>query len=210
MNSNQKFSIILADPPWRFKVWSRETGCGRAADAHYPTMELDDLKRLPIWKIAAENCALFLWTPPPLLQEGLEVIKSWGFKFKTVAFTWIKLNKKSGGLFFGMGYWTRANPEFCLLATKGQIKRVNKSVHSVIISPIRKHSQKPPEVRERIVRLLGPLPRIELFAREICKGWVSVGDEIDGRDIRSVLNSEEVHPKNLTQREIQVRFEEED
>jgi len=114
----------------------------------------------------------------PSLIEGLALIEKWGFKYKTVAFTWVKKNKKADSLFWGMGFWTRANTELCLLATKGSPKRVSASVHSVIYSPIREHSRKPDEARDKIVQLMGDIPRIELFARQKVEGWDCWGDEV--------------------------------
>ena len=182
-----KYDILYSDPPWRFKVWSRDTGLGRSADSHYPTMTLDDIKNLPIQDISGDDSILFLWVPCPMLQEGLEVIEKWGYHFKTVGFTWIKENKKSDSLFFGMGYYTRANTELCLLATRGKPKRIDASVPQVLISKIREHSQKPDEVRDKIVQLMGNLPRIELFATHGFEGWTSIGFEVDGKDIRERL-----------------------
>ena len=112
-----------------------------------------------------------------MLPEAFEIINAWGFIYKTVGFTWVKTNKQNN-FWCGMGYWTHCNPEICLLATKGHIKRVSKSVKELIISPRRKHSQKPDEVRNRIVQLVGNLPRIELFAREKAEGWDVWGDEV--------------------------------
>ena len=182
-----KYDILYSDPPWRFKVWSRDTGLGRSADSHYSTMALDDIKNLPICDISKDNSILFLWVPLPMLREGLEVISDWDFEYKTTGFTWIKENKKSNSLFFGLGYWTRANAELCLLATKGKPKRIDASVPQVLISKIRKHSQKPDEVRDRIVQLMGNLPRIELFATQEYDGWKCIGNKIDGKDIRESL-----------------------
>lgn len=122
---------------------------------------------------------LFLWVTAPCLIEGIELITAWGFKYKTVAFTWVKQNKKSDGLFTGMGYYTRANAEYCLLATKGKIlERKSHGVHSVVLSHIERHSKKPDEVRDRIVRLFGDVPRIELFARQYATGWDCWGNEV--------------------------------
>lgn len=180
----KKYQIIYADPPWRFKVWSRDTGLGRSADSHYKTMTLEDIKNLPI--PAAQNSVLFLWAVLPQLNEALQVMKSWGFSFKTVAFVWVKQNK-DGSPFTGMGYWTRANAEICLLGVRGKISRKSKSVKQVILSPRREHSRKPDEVRERIVSLMGNLPRIELFARQKTEGWDAIGYDIDGQDIRETL-----------------------
>ena len=140
--------------------------------------DIQDMKDV-IDKISNENCVLFLWVTVPCLLEGLELINSWGFTYKTIGFTWIKTNKKSDSLFWGMGYYTRANTELCLLATKGKpLKRISKSVHQVVMSKIREHSRKPDEVRDRIVKLFGDLPRIELFARQQVDGWDCWGNEV--------------------------------
>jgi N6-adenosine-specific RNA methylase IME4 len=183
--TKRRYSIIYADPPWTYKVWS-EKGTGRSASQHYSLMSNDDIKSLSIQKIAAKDCVLFLWVTGPLLPFGLEVIKSWGFEYKSIAFSWCK-QTKHGKWHIGNGYWTRANIELCLLATRGKPKKVSSAVRQLIVSPVMNHSSKPPEVRNRIVELLGNLPRIELFARETCPGWRSVGLEIDGKDIKSLF-----------------------
>lgn len=178
-NTDRKYNIIYADPPWQFKVWSRATGLGRSAESHYPTMVKEDIQKLPIENITTKDAVLFLWVTYPCLEEGLELVKKWGFTYKTCAFSWIKLNKKNDSPFVGMGYYTRANNEICLLATKGKpLKRVSKSVRQVVLSKIREHSQKPDEVRDRIVDLFGDLPRIELFARQQIEGWDCWGNEV--------------------------------
>lgn len=178
-NTDKKYNIIYADPHWQFKVWSKDTGLGRSPDMHYSTMEKEDIQLLPVNKITKENAVLFLWVTYPCLEEGLELIKKWGFTYKTCAFSWIKFNKKSNTPFVGMGYYTRANNEICLLATKGKpLKRINKSVKQVVFSKIREHSRKPDEVRERIIELFGDLPRIELFARQQFEGWDCWGNEV--------------------------------
>ncbi|MDR1357768.1 MAG: DNA methyltransferase [Coriobacteriales bacterium] len=172
-----RYSIIYADPPWRYRVWNKK-GKGRTAEHHYPTMPLQDICALDVKRIAEKNCALFLWATFPQIQEAFQVIKAWGFTYKTAAFVWVKRNRKTPSLFIGMGHWTRANAEVCLLATKGSPKRVSARVHQVIESPIRVHSRKPDETRERIVSLMGDASRIELFAREKMPGWDAWGDEI--------------------------------
>lgn len=174
----KKYGIIYAGPPWAFKVYSKK-GMGRSAETHYPTMSLDDIKNLPVSDIADKDCALFMWTTIPMLKDCFEVLSAWGFVFKTIAFVWIKQNRKSDSLFWGMGYWTRANAEFCILATKGKPKRVAKDVHQVIISHIEEHSKKPNEARERIIRLMGDIPRVELFARQKPDGWDVWGNEVE-------------------------------
>lgn len=175
----KKYQIIYADPPWRFEVWSRDTGCGRSADSHYQTMDLDQIKELHVGELADVNCLLFLWSVCPMLSEALEVIKAWGFEYKTKAFCWVKMNESGFGLFTGMGYWTRANTEDCLLATRGKPVRIDASVHQVIMSPVMEHSRKPAITRERIVQMCGNLPRIELFARRKVEGWDCWGNEVE-------------------------------
>ena len=165
----KKYSVILADPPWAFRAWS-DKGKGRSAEQHYPTMRLEDIKALPVVDLAAEDCVLFLWATYPMLKQAMEVVDAWGFTCKTVAFTWIKQNKKAPSLFWGLGYWTRANAEVCLLATRGNPKRQSAAVHQVILSPVEQHSKKPDAVRERIVALMGDVPRVELFARQQAPG----------------------------------------
>lgn len=178
MEHQKTYNIIYADPPWQYRVWNGKDS-GRTAENHYPTMCLDDLCRLPIPELAAPDCALFLWVTFPLLFESERLLNAWGFVYKTVAFVWIKQNRKSDSLFWGMGHWTRANAEFCILATRGKPKRVSAGVHQVIISHIEEHSRKPTETRERIIRLMGDLPRIELFARDTAPGWDVWGNEVD-------------------------------
>ncbi len=113
-----------------------------------------------------------------MLLESFRIIKAWGFEFKTLAFVWIKQNKKSETLHWGMGYWTRSNSEICLLATKGSPKRQAANVHQVIISHIEEHSRKPEEARRRIDRLMGDVAKIELFARRPADGWDVWGNEV--------------------------------
>lgn len=173
----KKYQIIYADPPWEYRLFSNAEG-SRTASSHYQTMRLIDIYDLPIINIAKDNCVLFMWATYPCLNEALFTIKQWGFFYKTVAFTWVKKNKRSDSWFWGMGSWTRANPEICLLATRGNPKRISASVHSVIDARIRKHSQKPDEAKERIVQLCGDEPRIELFAREKTEGWDVWGNEV--------------------------------
>ena len=174
----KKYDLLYADPPWAFRVWSQK-GAGRAAENHYPTMKLKDICALPVTEIAAKDSALFLWATCPTLPEAFEVIKAWGFEYKTVAFVWVKRNRKSPGYFMGLGYWTRANAEICLLATKGKPRRISANIRQVIDAPIRRHSEKPTEARTRIVELMGDRPRIELFARDRAEGWDAWGNEVE-------------------------------
>lgn len=142
-------------------------------------MSIEEIKALPVGELADKNCALFMWLTFPCLYEAIDVIKAWGFQYKTVAFVWVKQNRKSNGLFWGMGYWTRANAELCILATRGHPKRISPRVHQIIISHVEQHSKKPDEARDRIIALMGDLPRIELFARQATKGWDVWGNEVN-------------------------------
>ena len=169
-----RYDILYSDPPWRYE----NKGCQGAAENHYPTMSLKDICALPVADIAAKDSALFLWATFAMLPEALRVIAAWGFRYKTVAFVWLKQNKKSPGWFYGMGFWTRSNAEICLLATRGRPKRQCRSIHQFIISPIEEHSKKPDEAREKIVALMGDLPRVELFARQQSPGWDVWGNEV--------------------------------
>lgn len=189
----KKYKIIYADPPWQYRVYSKK-GQGRSAENHYHTMNIKDIMALPVDKIADKDCIIFLWITFPCLKEGIEVMERWGFKYKTCGFNWVKRNKKKNTYFMGLGFWTRSNSEVCLIGTKGQPKRVSKSVPQICDARIMEHSRKPAEIRERIVELCGELPRIELFARDKVKGWDSLGDEMDGKDIREALR--EVIEKN--------------
>lgn len=174
----KKYQIIYADPPWSYK--DKALAGNRGAGCKYNVMDSNDIAKINVGGVLADrDCILFMWVTMPKLNECFDLIKAWGFEYKTVAFTWVKKNKKSNSWFWGMGRWTRANAELCLLATKGNPKRICAGVHSVVDTPIQEHSQKPNEVRERIVKLVGDLPRIELFAREKVNGWDSWGDEIE-------------------------------
>lgn len=174
---DRRYTVIYADPPWTFYAYSHK-GDGRSAVRHYPVMSLIEIQRIPVGKLALPDCALFLWVTAPLLMEGINTLGVWGFTYKTIAFTWVKQNRKADTLATGLGYWTRSNAEFCLLGTIGSPKRVSRSVHSVVISHREQHSRKPAIVRDRIVELMGDQPRIELFSRECIPGWDAWGLEV--------------------------------
>ena len=173
---NSKYKVIYADPPWHFKSYSSK-GDGRNATQHYNCMSISDICNLPVSDLADDNCTLLMWAVDPMLPEALEVIKAWGFKYKTVGFTWAKQNKNDLGMFTGLGYWTRANPEMCLLATKGKPKRISKSVKQLVIDKRQEHSRKPDVIYDRIEQLLDG-PYVELFARRERTGWDSWGNQI--------------------------------
>jgi len=177
-SKHRKYGVILADPPWSFRNWSAK-GTGRNAVSHYDCLDFSALAALPVSDLAADDCALFLWATDPLLPRAIELVEAWGFDYKTVAFYWVKLNSaaKHGADFFtGLGYWTRANPEQCLLATRGKPSRQAKDVKRLIVEKRREHSRKPDCVRERIERLVKG-PYLELFARETKPGWDCWGNQ---------------------------------
>lgn len=177
------YGVIYADPPWKFKTYS-DKGKGRSAEAWYDCMDIEDIKRLDILQYAADDCVLLMWVTDPFLEIGFDVIRSWGFKYKTVGFVWAKYNDSPSSILahdariwpIGTGYWTRANPEQCLLATRGHPKRINNDVRKLVISPRREHSQKPDEMYGYIERLCSG-PYLELFARQTVEGWDCVGNE---------------------------------
>ena len=177
MDISKKYNVIYADPPWSFKTYS-DKGKDRSPEKHYSVMTFKDICNMPVNNIANDNSVLLMWVIDPLLDKAFEVIKAWGFKYKTVAFTWAKTNMKSDGFFTGLGYWTRGNPEMCLLATKGKPKRISKSVAQLVIDERREHSRKPDRIRNDIVKLCGDISRIELFARQRFEGWDAWGNEI--------------------------------
>ncbi|MDE2097135.1 MAG: DNA methyltransferase [Patescibacteria group bacterium] len=182
------FGAIYADPPWQFNsLWGgrpKKVGNNypsRAIDSHYETLTIDEIASLPVQDIAAENCVLFMWTCWPVIDRASEIIEGWGFKYKTCAFSWMKadpyrLFADDKTPFAGMGYWTRANTEPCLLATRGKPKRLHADVRQGIIEPRREHSRKPDCVYERIERLVAG-PYLELFARTSHPGWTAWGNE---------------------------------
>ena len=187
----KKYNVIYADPAWNYNS-RMALGKGAkksSAEDYYPVMTVDDICNLPIKNICEKDCILFIWVTMPKLNEVFKVISSWGFDYKTCGFVWVKRNKvfsdernkNRGGIddFMGQGRWVRQNAELCLIATKGKPKRISAKVRQIIYQPIQEHSKKPNEVRNKIVELIGDLPKIELFAREKHEGWDVWGNEID-------------------------------
>lgn len=183
-----KFNIILADPPWRFRNWSMkelaqrgEKWARKNGRSPYPVMTTEDICRFQVIDHAARDTLLFLWTTGPKLEDAFKVINAWGFVYVGFGFNWLKLNPSSVGFKLGLGYHSRCNIEPCLLAKRGRgLRRVDNSVPETIIAPLGEHSEKPPEVRTRIERLYGDVPRLELFARQRAKGWSAWGNEVPG------------------------------
>lgn len=178
----RKYDVVYADPPWAYKQSGSKTNPRGMAKQHYATMSTDEICNLPVRRICTDKAVCFMWATFPNIAEALKVMDAWGFIYKTAAFVWVKRNKKSNSPFWGMGAYTRANAEVCLLGISKDTKasKVVKShaVHQVIQSRIKEHSKKPHETRLRIEELLGDVPRIELFAREESPGWDCWGDEV--------------------------------
>lgn len=184
------FGVILADPPWRFRTWNKATAVQRrgsgtnvSAEVHYRSMSVEEIASLPVADLGEDDCVLFLWCCWPTLEDAFTVLRGWGFTYKTCGFDWIKAHagqiemfRDDGDPLVGMGYWTRANSEPCLLATRGKPKRLNADVRQGIIEPRRQHSRKPDCVHERIERLVAG-PYLELFARQSRPGWTTWGNE---------------------------------
>jgi N6-adenosine-specific RNA methylase IME4 len=188
------FKAICVDPPWHFKArtalqvanWNSR----RDAEKHYAVMSLKDICALPVQRLAAPDCHLFLWTTGPCLRNAFTVVEHWGFRYSSVAFTWIKLRRTydvrqlrvlptaEADLHVGLGLTTRKNSEFCLLARRGNARRLHKDVREVVLAPVRQHSRKPDEVYERIRRYCEG-PYLELFARERREHWIGWGDQLD-------------------------------
>lgn len=183
------YGAIYADPPWMFERWHRPDPAKgekfRAAEDHYQTMPLADIAALPVSEIAAPDSALFLWVTWPFMELSLQVVSAWGFQYKTCAFCWTKADARQPHFFqedttpyMGLGYWTRANSEPCILATRGKPKRSNADVRQAIVEPKRQHSRKPDGMYDRIERLVAG-PYCELFARNKRPGWDSWGNQTE-------------------------------
>jgi site-specific DNA-methyltransferase (adenine-specific) len=174
-----KYNIIYADPPWKYNSrTNHKTKFRGGAEGHYNLMSMQEIKDLPINELSDTNCSLFMWCTFPYLEDQIKLFKHWGFKYKTIAFNWVKTNKNNNKPFFGIGYYTKSNTEICLLGIKGKIKPIDNTISSVLITPRREHSRKPDEARENIVKLFGDLPRVELFARQQNNGWDVFGNDV--------------------------------
>jgi N6-adenosine-specific RNA methylase IME4 len=170
----RKFSVVYGDPPWQYGNERTRS----AAAKNYATLSIEDLKRLPIGRLCKPDCALLLWSTGPFVDEAIRLGESWGFEYKTIGFLWAKRNKVSNSPFFGMGNYTRANVEPCLLFTRGSPKVRSHAVSQFVWTPIERHSEKPAVVRNLIVQLFGDVARLELFSRHRVKGWERWGNEV--------------------------------
>jgi len=189
-----KYRALVIDPPWRFQartaLQTRNWESARDVEKHYAVMTLGDIKGLPVEQLAhKDGCHLFLWSTGPCLQQAFEVIAAWGFKYSSVAFTWIKLRRAYDpmqlrftasaecDLHVGLGLTTRKNAEFVLLGRRGNCKRVAKNVREVIMSPVREHSRKPDEMFLRVEKYCAG-PYAELFSRSARADWDCWGDQL--------------------------------
>jgi site-specific DNA-methyltransferase (adenine-specific) len=182
-----KYNLILCDPPWSYQNWTEKKN--GAAKSHYKQLKQKDLCDLPVGDLAEKDSVLLMWATFPKLDEAMEVLTAWGFKYITAPFVWNKVYSH-GGPYCGLGFYTRSGSELVIMGKKGKgLPRKSQSVRQVITAPvIRPHSSKPKETFDRIDELFGTdIKRIELFARTKQPGWDAVGDEIDGRDIRDVI-----------------------
>ncbi len=174
---NKKYQIIYADPPWSYN--DKMAGHSFSLDHEYETQSKQWISSLPVDNLAEKNACLFLWVTSPLLDEGIKVLEDWGFRYKTIAFVWSKYTK-NGKLVSNLGRWTMGNVELCLLGVKGTPNswRIDKSIKQLVQAERTRHSKKPQEVRDRIIKLLGDRSRVELFAREKTEGWDVWGNEV--------------------------------
>jgi len=172
-----KYQLIYADPPWQYR--DKADSGKRGANHKYQVMTMTDLKRLPVWDLAADNCLLAMWWVPPMPEEALTVMRAWGFRLMTMkGFTWHKTHAKSGKTCMGMGHMTRGNSEDCLFAVKGKLPpRMAGNIIQHVTANRGRHSEKPAIFRSLLEQLLGDVPRIELFAREAPHGWDTWGNQ---------------------------------
>ena len=174
-----KYDVILADPPWSYRAWSKKCN-SKSAEHHYSTLPLERICAIPVDDIAARNCALFLWAVWPSLFEYVPaVLDAWGFSYRACAFVWLKTLKHGPGFRTGLGYYTRAASEPCLLAIRGRTPVADHSVNQVIYAPTTRHSAKPMEQYGKIERLFPGARKIELFARNRQPGWDVWGNEVE-------------------------------
>jgi len=181
----KKYNIIYADPPWNFgnrMYSSNKNDHHRAITRAYPVMKTSDICELPVRDICEEDCVCFMWAADAFIPDAIEVLKAWGFKYKTVAFVWLK-KEKSGKQTCYMGQWTCKNMELVLLGTRGKMTKhlISRKIRQLQEAMRERsiHSRKPNLIREKIVEMFGDIPRVELFARNTAPGWDVWGNEVE-------------------------------
>lgn len=186
------FSIVLADPPWAYnqRAPHAKTRFGGGVSQEYPLMTDREIYELGqfLRPVLEPDCVLFLWATWPKLDIGLRAMAEWGFKYSTAAFVWEKTTK-TGEPATGPGFWTASNTEPVLLGYRGKTLPVaRRLINQVVRAPRGRHSAKPPEIHRRIEEMFGPGPlRLELFGRQAVPGWIVLGNEVTGQDIRDDL-----------------------
>lgn len=175
----KRFGTILVDPPWRFTNRTGKIAPEHRRLSRYDTMKLADIKAMPVKDVAADKSHLYLWVPNALLAEGLDVMESWGFKYKT-NIVWYKVRKDGGPDGRGVGFYFRNVTELILFGVRGSLRTSQPGRTQVNLFPTRKreHSRKPDEIYD-IITACSPGPYLELFARQKMKGWSHWGNEID-------------------------------
>jgi N6-adenosine-specific RNA methylase IME4 len=192
----ERYGLIYMDPPWEFENYS-EKGEDRNPNRWYDTMTLEEMKLLPVADLAADDSMCACWMTFPRLLDGLELLRHYGFRYVTVGNVWIKLNKLVGlrsvidiakDIFMGPGYWTRANAEILVLASKGSPKRLSKGVRQVVLAPRGAHSEKPLVFRRNLEALVDTDRRIEIFCRrEPEKGWDVWGNQVGAIEAGTIV-----------------------
>lgn len=186
INEDKRYDVILADPPWKFErqgfrlsIPEENIGRAKSPEKYYPTMSKDELLALPIESLSKDDSVLFLWTCWPHMEFAFELIRAWGFEYKTEAWSWVKAKKGGLGFHFGLGYYTRGNTEPCLLATRGSMPVARHDIQALIYSPVRQHSRKPDDQYRKIEALYPDKRYLELFARRKRAGWDAWGNEVE-------------------------------
>lgn len=173
--NGKRYDVILSDPPWRFRTWNEENQL-KSASKHYPLMTLDAIKALPVADVAKPDCLMMMWAVQPMLDQALEVMSAWGFKYKTAG-AWAKQSSTGAKWAFGTGYLLRCSAEFFLVGTRGNPKSAVKNVRNLIVAPVREHSRKPDEMHLNLERMFPDADRLEMFSRENKPGWDVWGNQ---------------------------------
>lgn len=171
------YGVITADCPWSFKLWSRKD-LSKSPDHHYSCMTLDDIRALPVSDLAARDCVLIMWATAPMLDQQIDVLKGWGFQFKTAG-SWAKRSSTGAKWAFGTGYVFRSAAEFYLVGTRGKPRSAVRDVRNLIVAPVREHSRKPDQMRTDLERMFPEVPRCELFGRQRAENWDVWGNQTD-------------------------------
>lgn len=171
------YGLILADPPWRFRTWG-DHGQTKSPSKHYSLMTMEQLYALPVGDLAARDCALVVWGVAPMVPHAIDLIKAWGFTFKTSG-VWAKQSKTGRIWAFGTGYVWRSASEPYFYATRGEPKSAVKDIRNLIVSPLREHSRKPERMRKDLDRMFPDVRKVELFARQPAPGWDAWGNQTE-------------------------------